>query len=80
MDVTHYEDCEQFFISVGKCYLIEALLEFFELENTADKLACLLIHKDLSMEEVKQATEMLLTSLLRSIFWAQAFSQMMMAS
>ena len=54
MDVKHYEDCEQFFISVGKCYLIEALLEFFELENTADKLACLLIHKDLSMEEVKQ--------------------------
>lgn len=29
-------------------------MEFFELENTADKPACLLIHKDLSMEEVKQ--------------------------
>ena len=50
VDVKHYEDCEQF---LGKCYLIEALLEFFELENTADKPACFL-NKNLSMEEGKQ--------------------------
>ena len=54
VDVKHYEHCEQFFVSIGKCYLIEALLEFFELENTADKPICLLIHKDLSVEEVKE--------------------------
>ena len=53
VDVKHYKDCEQFFVSVGKCYLIEALLEFFELENTADKPACFL-NKNLSMEEARQ--------------------------
>ena len=26
----HYKDCEQLFITVGKCYVIEALLEFFQ--------------------------------------------------
>lgn len=29
VDVKHYEDCEQFFASVGKCYVVEALLDFF---------------------------------------------------
>ena len=33
-DVKHYEDCEQFFMSVGKCFIIEALLEFFGMRNT----------------------------------------------
>ncbi len=37
IDVKHYEDCEQFFISVGKCYLTEALLQFFELDDTAEE-------------------------------------------
>ena len=32
-DVKHYEDCEQLFYSVGKCYLIEALLEFFQMAD-----------------------------------------------
>ena len=39
IDVKHYEDCEQFFISVGKCYLTEALLQFFELDDTAEEPA-----------------------------------------
>ena len=33
----HYEDCEQLFITVGKCYLIEALLEFFQIVNENHK-------------------------------------------
>ena len=33
-DVKHYEDCEQLFMTVGKCSIIEALLEFFGMENT----------------------------------------------
>ena len=37
VDVKHYEDCEQFFISVGKCYLTEALLEFYELDDTTEE-------------------------------------------
>ena len=53
VDIKHFEDCEQFFVN-GKCYLIEELLEFFELENTTDKPTCLLIRKDLPVEEVKQ--------------------------
>ncbi len=32
-DVKHYEDCEQLFYSVRKCYLIEALLEFFQMAD-----------------------------------------------
>ena len=54
VDVKHFEHCEQFFASIGKCYLTEALLEFLELENTADKPTCLLMHKDLSVEDVKE--------------------------
>jgi hypothetical protein len=33
VDVKHYEDCEQLFYSVGKCYVIEALLEFFQMAD-----------------------------------------------
>ena len=33
VDVKHFEDCEQLFMSVGHCYLIEALLQFFEMDN-----------------------------------------------
>ncbi|XP_028411476.1 uncharacterized protein LOC114534127 [Dendronephthya gigantea] len=33
IDVKHFEDCEQLFMSVGNCYLIEALLAFFEMDN-----------------------------------------------
>ena len=33
-DVKHYVDCEQLFYSVGKCYVIEALLEFFQMAGT----------------------------------------------
>ena len=32
--VKHYEDCEQLFISVGRCYTVEALLDFFAMGNT----------------------------------------------
>ena len=32
--IKHYEDCELLFMSVGKCFTIEALLAFFEMENT----------------------------------------------
>ena len=31
VDVKHYEDCEQLFFSVGKCYVVEALMEFFQM-------------------------------------------------
>ena len=33
VDIKHYEHCEQFFMSVGHCYLIEAILEFFNMED-----------------------------------------------
>ena len=33
VDVKHYEDCEQLFMSVGYSYLVEALLEFFKMED-----------------------------------------------
>ena len=32
-DVKHYEDCEQLFMSVGKCFTIEALVKFFNMAN-----------------------------------------------
>ena len=35
VDVKHYEDCEQLFMSVGHSYLIEALLEFFKMEDVS---------------------------------------------
>lgn len=37
LDVKHYEDCEQLFFSVGMCFVIEALLEFFQMEDTKHK-------------------------------------------
>lgn len=36
-DVKHYEHCEQLFASVGKCYVIEALLDFFQMVDTKHK-------------------------------------------
>ena len=36
-DVKHYEDCEQLFLSVGKCFVIEALLEFFQMNDAKCK-------------------------------------------
>ena len=33
VNVKHFEDCEQLFMSVGNCYLIEALLAFFNMDN-----------------------------------------------
>ena len=36
-DVKHYEDCEQLFFSVGKCFVIEAIREFFQMADTKDK-------------------------------------------
>ena len=33
IDVNHFEDCEQLCMSVGHCYLIEALLQFFKMDN-----------------------------------------------
>ncbi len=35
VDVKHYEDCEQRFMSVGHCCLVEALLEFFKMEDVS---------------------------------------------
>ena len=37
VDVKHYEDCEQFFMSVGRCFVVEALLEFFHMSDTQQK-------------------------------------------
>ena len=30
-DVKHYEDCEQLFLSIGRCFAVEALMQFFEM-------------------------------------------------
>ena len=37
VDVKHYEDCEQLIVSVGKCYAIEALMEFFQMGDAKHK-------------------------------------------
>ena len=37
VDVKHFEDCEQLFFSVGKCFVIEALMEFFQMVDTKHK-------------------------------------------
>ena len=37
VDVKHFEDCEQLFFSVGKCFVIEALMEFFQMDNAKCK-------------------------------------------
>ena len=33
-DVKHFEDCEQLFMSIRKCFIVEALLEFFQMADT----------------------------------------------
>ena len=30
-DVKHYEDCEQLFLSLGRCFAVEALIKFFDM-------------------------------------------------
>ncbi len=37
LDVKHYEDCEQLFLSVGRCFVVEAFLEFFQMCDTKQK-------------------------------------------
>lgn len=37
VDVKHFEDCEQLFLSVGKCFVIEAFLEFFDMNDETQK-------------------------------------------
>jgi hypothetical protein len=37
VDVKHFEDCEQLFFSVGKCFVIEALMEFFQMDDAKCK-------------------------------------------
>ena len=36
-DVKHYEDWEQLFFSVWKCFVFEALMEFFNMADTKHK-------------------------------------------
>ena len=36
-DVKHFEDCERLFISIGRCFVVEALLEFFKMADTKQK-------------------------------------------
>jgi hypothetical protein len=35
--VKHYEDCEQLFLSIGKCFVVEAFLEFFDMDDETQK-------------------------------------------
>ena len=37
IDVKHFEDCEQLFLSVGKCFVLEAFLEFFNMNDATEK-------------------------------------------
>lgn len=37
LDVKHFEDCEQLFISVGRCYTVAALLDFFSMDTVHDR-------------------------------------------
>lgn len=33
VDVKHFEDCEQLFLTLGKCFTVEALVQFFGMDN-----------------------------------------------
>ena len=33
IDVKHYEDCEQLFLTLGKCFTVEAQVQFFGMET-----------------------------------------------
>ena len=59
MDVKHFEDCEQLFISIGRCYLIEALLHFFGMDTVdgTPERNDPLLHSDASCEEQKTCIE-----------------------
>ena len=36
IDVKHFEDCEQLFLSISRCFTIEALLNFLNMETMDD--------------------------------------------
>ena len=36
-DVKHFEDCEQLFMSMSKCFVVKTLLEFFQMTDTKQK-------------------------------------------
>ena len=59
MDVKHFEDCEQLFISIGRCYLIEALLHFFGMDTVdgTPERNYPLLRSDASCEEQKTCIE-----------------------
>ena len=56
LDVKHYEDCEQLSMSVGHCYLVKALLEFFKIANVDETPNGnnTFIYGDISDEEKKE--------------------------
>ena len=58
VDVKHYEDCEQLFFSVGKCFVIEALLEFFQMVDTKHKPTANGPHSRQALKEDYQKTYM----------------------
>ncbi|CAB3980035.1 Hypothetical predicted protein [Paramuricea clavata] len=37
VDVKHYKDCEQLFLSIGMCFVVEAFLEFFDMDDEMQK-------------------------------------------
>ena len=64
LDVKHYEDCEQLFMSIGRCYLVEALLDFFGIENidATPVRNNEFLSRSVSCEEKKIALEEMLAS------------------
>ena len=52
IDVKHYEDCEQLFYSVGVCFVIEALLEFFQMEDAKQTPTVNSPHRDCETENL----------------------------
>ena len=36
-DVKHVENCEKLFLSVGRCFTVEALLQFFDMDTEEDR-------------------------------------------
>ena len=36
LDVKHFEDCEQLFLTIGKCFTVLALINFFNMNNRDD--------------------------------------------
>ena len=89
VDVKHFEDCEQLFLSVGKCFVVEALMEFFQMNDAkANQQQTVLIVLTSSMKPTGRCiSKIFWISSLRNLFslveirwWQMVFGAMVSTS